>query len=433
MSALLARGFGLLLSLISVPITLSYLGREQYGLLAVVTSLISWTSLFDLGLVNGLVNKLAEAYGRDDKESASRYFATAFFLLLVTASIAGFLFIGLLVSVNWAQVLGVKKGLPDSTLRWTVGVAFYSFLATMPFTVVRQAYVAYQRGYAAHLLATASSAVGLAMVLAAIHLKQGLPAIAASSGLATVIVGLFGMLRLLRRDMPWLTARFSRFSKVAAKRLLDVSVPLFLFQVSSLVINQTQPIILAYVSSLSAVAEYTIAMKLYLVLASLITMATASFIPAFREAFESGDLQWLRHAFRRLVALRVSGAAIAFGVLAVAGNALLDVWLGQETMSFTLAVWLALGVLMVAAQWVSCYTDLLTILDRIWPQVILVTVNGGVTVGLTLALAPRWGMLGAIVASGVVTVALWTWLLPLLTKRLVGGLLGGPCSASSGG
>jgi O-antigen/teichoic acid export membrane protein len=44
-----------------VPLTINYLDTENYGIWLTLTSFISWFSFFDIGLVNGLRNKFAEA------------------------------------------------------------------------------------------------------------------------------------------------------------------------------------------------------------------------------------------------------------------------------------------------------------------------------------------------------------------------------------
>jgi len=64
---------------------------------------------------------------------------------------------------------------------------------------------------------------------------------------------------------------------------------------------------------------------------------------------------------------------------------------------------------------------LLTIMDRIWPQVGIVLLNGLVTAGLTLFLAPTLGVLGALLAISCVSVSVASWVVPLLSRRILRG------------
>ena len=65
-----ARGTVVLTSLLSVPLTLGYLGKERFGLWMVISSLVALLGLADLGVGNGLLNVLAKAYGKDDRDAA---------------------------------------------------------------------------------------------------------------------------------------------------------------------------------------------------------------------------------------------------------------------------------------------------------------------------------------------------------------------------
>ena len=50
-------------------------------------------------------------------------------------------------------------------------------------------------------------------------------------------------------------------------------------------------------TSYSVVADYSLLVRLYGLLGSVIVMSTSSFFPAFREAYERGDRNWVRKNF----------------------------------------------------------------------------------------------------------------------------------------
>ena len=59
--SLVARGVTALTMLVSVPLTVGYLGAERYGMWMTISSLITFFSFVDLGIGNGLVNSIADA------------------------------------------------------------------------------------------------------------------------------------------------------------------------------------------------------------------------------------------------------------------------------------------------------------------------------------------------------------------------------------
>jgi O-antigen/teichoic acid export membrane protein len=80
-----ARAIAVLASLVTVPLTFHYLGAERYGLWMVLISIIGMMSFADLGIGNGLVNAISDAYGRDDQRLAKESVTSAFVIMVVIA------------------------------------------------------------------------------------------------------------------------------------------------------------------------------------------------------------------------------------------------------------------------------------------------------------------------------------------------------------
>lgn len=58
---ILVKGGSILLSLLLVPLTLNYVDNECYGVWLTLSSMVVWISFFDIGINNGLRNRLTEA------------------------------------------------------------------------------------------------------------------------------------------------------------------------------------------------------------------------------------------------------------------------------------------------------------------------------------------------------------------------------------
>jgi len=416
-SSLATRVTTALVGLVTIPLALSYLGKEKYGLWAVVTSFVAWTSLFDFGIVNGLVNALSEANGKNNPEDAKSYVSTAFFALSAISAVLGIALALCAGWIPWSRVLAVRIPIAQQTVMWTVVAALVCVLVGLPLTIVRQIYAAYQKSYIGNLFGFLGALMTLAALYVVIWTKGGLPSLVFAFSGPVVVVGFINLLYLTRKEMPWLSPRLGLVSRRAVSRLSSTSMPLFLFQIGSLLINETQMIVLAHVTSLELVSEYSIIWRLGVTLSSVVALSTGAFVPAFREAYERGDRDWMRAGFRRMLILRMSIAfAVAF-ILIFGGNTLLRVWLHRGDFRFPNALWVAQAVVLASIIWVTAFGDFLTIMDRIWIQVVMVLVNGLVTIVLTLFLAPRFGLLGAMISLGFATVCFWTWLVPLLVKR----------------
>lgn len=50
----------MLISFLTIPLMLNYLNNEEYGLWILVLSITNWIYTFDIGIGNGLKNKIAQ-------------------------------------------------------------------------------------------------------------------------------------------------------------------------------------------------------------------------------------------------------------------------------------------------------------------------------------------------------------------------------------
>jgi len=420
------RFVAMVLSLVTVPLILGALGKARFGLWNTITTVTAWVAMFDLGLSSGLVNRLAKAYGQQDEAEANRYVVTALAAMLGLALLVLVALAAAIPLVPWSQLLGVRGEVDVATVRWSVAAALGLFAASMPLGVVWQLFAGFQRAYLTNGFSLVGAILGFGALLLAIVLGAPLPWLIAAVSFGGILAALAGFGYALTRGFPWLVLRLRDVSWPTLRSLMSLSVPMFLFQIGALAVNETQSIIIAQRCGLATVAEFGIAMRLYLLTASLIQLGTSSFIPPLREAHERGDVPWVRTAFTRLMLVRLGIALVGGLVMCLLGNLILRVWLRRDDIAFAFPVWIALAVLLVASVWGSTYAELLWIMDRLWVLVALVATNAAVTVALTWHFAPRYGVLGAVVSLGTVTVLVHSWLTPVLARDLLA-----PSGASS--
>ncbi len=407
-----------LVGLAIVPLLVSRMGKDFYGLWATVFSLTPWIALLDMGMVGGLVVAIAEANGRDDREGAAAGFSSAFFSLALAGVLASVALAAVVAFAPWESVVHLPAGLSRSSV--TAGVALVGVVAalSLPLGLVNQAWTGYQKAFVATAFTAGGSLLSLALLVAAVRLGGSPFAVFAAGSLAGFVAGL-ASLAFLSRAMPWMRPSPRRVSRPAFRRLLGTATPLYLFQIGSLLVNQSQRPLLSASAGLGVTAEYDLLARIYVLAITLITVSSASFAPTFRESLERGDGEWMRKTFWRLVRLRMAAAAALCLGIVLGGNAVLRLWLGRQDFQFALPVWLTLAALILAAVWASPFFELLTILDRIWPQVAVVLVQGPLTVGLTWYLGSRYGVLGALLALVTPTVVVSGWVIPALAWNTV--------------
>lgn len=425
-SGVLLRILTTAVTLAITPVFLSYLGKDLFGLWSALATATVWLSLFDFGLTAGLVNAISEAHGIGDRAAAARYVSTACVLLTAIALGLGVVFAFLVPVVPWHKVLAAEEVLSRNLVRWSVVAAVGSFLVGMPLGVVRQIYSGYQKSYMANLFGVLGLVTTVGAAWMVVAFRFNLPIMIVVFAAAGLIVALANLVFLTTVEMPWLRIRRACVSWEAFNRLGRSAAPLGLLQLGGLMVNQSQPLILAHVANLDAVADFAIVLRVIQVFSTLVLLTTSAFVPPYREAFERGDREWVRVGFKRMLALRMTLAALFVASLIGFGDRLIHLWLSRTDVHFGSGVWVALAIYILASTWVTAYTDLLTILDRIWIQVGFVLINGIVTMALTFWFWPRYGLAGVILAGGLTTAVAWTWLLPIVSRLTLSTIARGP-------
>ncbi|TAK71681.1 MAG: hypothetical protein EPO19_04405 [Betaproteobacteria bacterium] len=329
LASALAKVVALLAGLVSVPLAVGYLGAERYGLWMTIASVIAIIAFADLGMGNGLMNAIIEANGKDDREAAHRHTSSAFFMLFGIGVAVIALFSTVYAIVPWSKVFNVTSELATKESGPAVAVFVACFACSLPLGVVQRVQMGYQEGLQSNLWQCAGSILGLGGVILGIYLEAGLPWLVLAMAGAPVIVTCFNWIVQFCWSRPWLLPRWKSFEWNASQKIIAAGSVFLLLQVFTLIGNASDGLVLAQIMGPRAVAQYTIAQKLFSI-ALVAQFFIAPLWPAFGDALERSDYTWVRHALRRALVLSLGIGILAVLPLLVFGKWIVAVWVGPE-------------------------------------------------------------------------------------------------------
>src|SRR5271163_953685 len=82
-TAVMARAVQVATSLITIPLTVRYLGNERFGLWMAISSVLAMANFADFGIGNGVLNSVADAFGKDDFDRIRGAISSGFAVLSV--------------------------------------------------------------------------------------------------------------------------------------------------------------------------------------------------------------------------------------------------------------------------------------------------------------------------------------------------------------
>jgi O-antigen/teichoic acid export membrane protein len=395
----LAKGINLLSVLITVPLTLEYLGTERYGLWVTLSSLITLLSFADLGIGNGLVTAVAKADGEQDFAAIRRLVSSAFFLLSAIGGGVALLTCALYPLVPWGAVFAVTDPLAVAEAGPAMLVFMLVFALNLPLGVVQRVQMGLQETWLFSLWQAAGYAGAMGGVLLVIHAKAGLPwLVLAMLGIPAVCqLCNFGVEFFCRR--PALRPRLGAFHKGTLRAVLSVGLLFFALQVLNILANFSDSLFLSHLLGQGAVATYGVTYKVYQVLL-LATIFLQPLWPAFGEALGRRDYAWASTALSRILV----GSLALGGVLGLAlwlyGQKIIALWVGgavlpEPPLIAAFAAWVVLASYGGA---ISVFLNNEAFLQK---QLLIYALGSLVALALKMPFILWWGTAGAVWATVV--------------------------------
>ncbi len=420
-TSVVARSVALLSLLISVPLTLSYLGTERYALWMAVSSLLAALTSLDLGIGNGLVTAVAESHGRGDREAARGYVSSASFLLLGLAALALLGFAAAYPFLPWGMLFRVHNELAVHEAGPATAAFFVCVALSVPLSVAGRVRAGYQQGFVGDLWTLVGSLLGLLGLLLAVGSRAGLPGLILGFSGGPVLAALANGGSLFGIERRWLLPRLRDVAMPKVRRLLGTGMAFFLLQVASAVAFSSDSLIAAQVLGPQAVTEFAVTARLFTMVAVAIGIALTPLWPAYGEAVARGDVTWVRKALLRSLVATSLGAAVLSALGVVFGSNLLRLWVGPVVHpSFTLLLGLGASTVLMAAG--SATATFLNGVQAFRFQVLMGTALAVVKVVLAVALARRMGVAGlawsTVLAYGTVVAIPMAIFVPRLLARL---------------
>jgi O-antigen/teichoic acid export membrane protein len=393
----IAKAIGILASLISVPLTYRYLGPERYGIWMVLISIITAMSFADLGIGNGLMNAVSEAYGKDDRRLAREHVTSALALMLLIGfvfAVAGAVGYPL---VSWPRLLNVKSQAVAAEGARAFLVLYASFVVNLPLGVIARAQAGLQKAYTAQIVNAMGSILSLGAILVVVWLRGSLVwlvfAFVSTAAAATLLNGL-----VLFREFPWLLPARHAFSSAAARKIFDLGILFFVLQCAFVLSYTSDNIVIAQVLGAAAVAVYAVPQKLFSSVSTVVSMAINPLWPAYGEAIARGDVAWVRRTFFASLLTTFAFTFPVCIVLVLLGPLILRAAVGKSFHA-PLGLLIALAVWAVVWALTTAVTAFLNGAGVLKEQAGLVVFASICNLGLSIYLTLHLGVIGVCLGS----------------------------------
>ncbi len=329
-AAVLAKMTSVAVNFLMVPLTLGYLGSERFGLWMAISSVIAMLTFADLGIGNGLLNAVSEAYGKNDRASIRRYISSAFVILSVIAVVILLVFGAVYPWIPWPRFFNVHSDLAARESGQAVAAFVICFALNIPMALVQRVQLGLQMGFVANLWQALGSLIALCAVVAATRLHAGLPILVSAMAGAPVFAALLNSVYFFGVSHRELRPRLATAGRAAASRIGRSGLLFVLLQLVASVTYASNAFIIVRMLGPEAATTFAVPDRMFSVVPLFMSMLLMPLWPAYGEAVARGDRAWAERTLKQSVYFSLAIAAVLSVALTLGHKFIFQVWLKHQ-------------------------------------------------------------------------------------------------------
>ena len=391
----------ILISLIIVPLTLTYLSSYEYGVWLTISSVLSWLDFFDVGLGNGLRNKLSESLAFGDIRSSRTYVSTTFFSLMIISITLFILFVVVENFLSFTTIFNVNEDLGQKISVISFYVVF-SVCVSFFLKVITYVYFAKQLPVINNIIGLLSQLLSLLFIWILINYypSGGFEGISIIYSFSPMIVLLFFYPITFSFLYKEISPNIKYIKIKCINQLLTLGTKFFLIQLSFLILYTASNIIISQVLSPDEVTPFNIVYKYFNCIFFVSTIVFSPMWNAVNEAYVKNELEWIKKAMKRMRVILLILLLVVI-ILISAAKYIILFWVGDSiVVPFPLI--LTMAIYFYVLIYSSLYSNFLNGMNLLNLQLYIVVAESILFIPLSYYLLNKYGIIGMALALGIV-------------------------------
>jgi len=402
---------------LAMPIMIKYLGVEQFGIWATMLTLITWVMMFDLGIGNGLKNKVSESLAQNNPRLASDYISTAYGLVGFISFGLFTLFLVASIWLPWQSIFNAQSIAEVDLKNAVLTLSFFIFF-NFWISLVNQIYHGLQKSSVVVMGQFISNALALALVYLLYQLTEtSILLMVWAYGVAIVFANLTLTVFVFKSHRGLMPTR-QGFDRNKINSLLSLGIKFFVIQLAVLVIFMTDKFLIVQLLGPEHVTPYEVLFKLFSVFTVVHSIILAPLWPAYTDAYYRNDIDWIRLALARQVKLAFVFFVAAL-VLAWFGPLVVKVWIGNDV-SVDESLYFLFSVFIFLSVWSNVFAFFVNSINKLDLQLFTSISAAIVNIPLSIYLVKVVGLgLNGIVLSTIVSLCFFSLLGPIQVTKIL--------------
>ncbi|MDR3339262.1 MAG: MATE family efflux transporter [Candidatus Symbiothrix sp.] len=420
------KGITILISLILIPLTINYVNSDRNGIWQTLYSMVMWLNLFDIGLGNGMRNKLAEAKAKGETELAKKYISSTYAIVGLICIIIFAVFCLINPYMDWFKILGSGETLYPyrGEISGLVWIMMAAFCCTFILNLIKSIVTADQRPAIGSFL----DLLGQILTLTGIYILSkttppSLVFLGWITGFAPVVVYLIaGFVLFNTRYKEWKPS-FRHVDFKLSGNMMNLGIKFFIATMAVIMVNQTLSFLILRISDPSEVTNYNTTFRLFSVAFNIMGIVLIPYWSSFTDAYTKKDFEWMKKSIshlHRLFVFFLIFQAILLIFSPIIYYIFVNYWITESVnllkISFSMSFAVCLSI--CVSCWMSIYMNPLNGIGKIKLQVYSSLVEMALLIPAALLLGHYWGATGILLAPVFVYIPRMIWA-PIQVNKLM--------------
>ena len=329
----LVKGVGLVIGLLTTPLYSSYFNNNTIlGVWFTILSVITWVLTIDLGLGNGLRNKLVEAFAKKDEQYTKELISSSYFssfamaLLLIIIGVVAFQFI------DFNSLFNVDKSIITSdTIKISLIIVYSGICCQFLFKLVGNIFQAMQLQSVSNSFSIFTNflLILFVVVFQTDGIDEKLIGLSIAYFIASNLPMIVATIILFLTKLKNLWPSPKHFRPLVAKSVLSLGIGFFVIQLCLIVLNSSNEFLITQLFDPSDVTSYTYYNKLYNAILTISTLLSGPVVTIVAKAKVEHNISQIKKMvkFLRFCELFFVFCAVALFVFM---PIVFEVWLGAN-------------------------------------------------------------------------------------------------------
>lgn len=394
--SLLVKFFSMFIDFAKVPILLSYLDSEHYGVYITIASIIYWSHNFDFGLGAGLRYNLTKAVSLGATERGKRLVSTAYISMSGIVGIVFICSVPIFCHIDWNSILNCSV-VSSSELLYSVITVLTAYLIQFVLELLSYVLQADQRTAISSIFKPIANLITLVLICVLKQFSYNSLFLACLAMTVPIVLVLsIANIRLYYKKYNTIAPSIKCFDRSYLRDIYSLGLKFFLGQLSSLIVFNTGSFLITYYINPVETAAYNSAWTYFGILVVFNNMVLQPFVAAITDAYVKDDINWIKRTFSKIRLYSIGLTVLSLFLLFVSPLTF-DLWLGDK-LEIPRPMCVLMSIYFILNIWVSPYMNFISGVGKLSLTSILSIIKIIVFIPIAVLLIKLYGTTGLLIA-----------------------------------